>query len=207
MIKTREEAIALAAASHVTDKVILFGYRSKQSKYGAYDDILALLSPDQYIEFKGNTLPSVDEKNVAVLQPGVYKYAPGLHGVSHLEHLSSGALTPGDKVIYDWLMNNKGKDYPRPVLDAQGHTRLIPYWAYRQSGPVKIHRIGALTPVMDGYPANPAWIDIHKGGYNLTSSLGCQTCYPDLWDSLRSLGFSEMEKYQQTTIPYILTQE
>lgn len=206
MIKTRQEAEALAAANHLTEKVVLLGYRSKQSRYGHYDDTLAILTPDLYIENQGNTLPTVDEKNVAVLQPGVYRYQPGLHGISHLRTDTAGAIVPEDRVIYDWLIAHKGKDYLKTVLDEQGHVRLLPYWAFRQAGPVKIHRIGAASPVMDGWPNSPAWIDIHRGGYNLTSSLGCQTDEPQYFDNFRTTGFSELEKYNQPGVWYILVQ-
>jgi hypothetical protein len=202
MIKTREQAIALAQASGVSDKVVLFGYRSQPSHYGEYDDVLAILTPDAYQEFRGNTLPSIDRQGTAVLPPGVYKYRQGIHGISHLNMASAV-----DKEIYAWLLANKGKDYPTTVKDSQGNIRILPYWAFRQGGPVKILRIGAQTPALDAWPTNPAWIDIHKGGYNLTSSLGCQTKFPDTWLQFRALGFSEMDKYAQETIEYILELE
>lgn len=47
-------------------------------------------------------------------------------------------------------------------------------------------------------------INIHKGGFNTTSSLGCQTIYPDQWEAFRSLVYSEMDKYNQKVVPYIL---
>jgi|APGre2960657404_1045060.scaffolds.fasta_scaffold01078_7 lysozyme len=49
-------------------------------------------------------------------------------------------------------------------------------------------------------------INIHKGGYNTTSSLGCQTIYPTQWDAFINLVYSEMSRYNQKTIPYLLTE-
>jgi lysozyme len=47
-------------------------------------------------------------------------------------------------------------------------------------------------------------INVHKGGYNTTSSLGCQTIYPPQWDGFIGLVYSEMTRYNQKTIPYLL---
>jgi len=49
-------------------------------------------------------------------------------------------------------------------------------------------------------------INIHKGGYNTTSSLGCQTIYPPQWDGFINLVYSEMTRYNQKTIPYLLVE-
>lgn len=195
MLKTREQALAIAAEWNVTDKVMIFGYRSAHSKYGEYDDVLAILTPDDYREYKGNTLPSKEANGIAVLQGGVYRYAPGLHGVSHLEGL------PDAETIRVWLEAHKGQDYPNPK------GRLLPYWAFRQAGPVKIKRIGSDVFEVKQDPAGWPWIDLHKGGYNLTSSLGCQTFYPDHWEEVRRVGFNAIAKYGLVTVPYILHQE
>lgn len=50
-------------------------------------------------------------------------------------------------------------------------------------------------------------INIHKGGYNTTSSLGCQTIYPAQWDGFINLVYSEMNRYNQKTIPYLLVEQ
>lgn len=49
-------------------------------------------------------------------------------------------------------------------------------------------------------------INIHRGGYNTTSSLGCQTIYPDQWDSFINLVKGEMLRHSIKTIPYLLTE-
>jgi len=47
-------------------------------------------------------------------------------------------------------------------------------------------------------------INIHKGSYNTTSSLGCQTIYPDQWNSFLANVEFQMKKHDQKTIKYIL---
>lgn len=49
-------------------------------------------------------------------------------------------------------------------------------------------------------------INIHRGSYNSTSSAGCQTIYPSQWDGFINLVYSEMNRYNQKTIPYLLTE-
>ena len=50
-------------------------------------------------------------------------------------------------------------------------------------------------------------INIHRGGYNSTSSAGCQTIYPPQWNGFINLVYSEMARYNQKTIPYLLTEQ
>ena len=49
-------------------------------------------------------------------------------------------------------------------------------------------------------------INIHRGGYNSTSSAGCQTIYPSQWNGFINIVYSEMKRYNQKTIPYLLTE-
>jgi lysozyme len=49
-------------------------------------------------------------------------------------------------------------------------------------------------------------INIHRGGYRTTSSEGCQTIYPSQWDGFINLVYSEMSRYNQKTIPYLLVE-
>ena len=47
-------------------------------------------------------------------------------------------------------------------------------------------------------------INIHRGSYTSTSSIGCQTIFPDQWNSFISLVRSQMKKFGQKDIPYLL---
>jgi len=66
---------------------------------------------------------------------------------------------------------------------------------------------GEALPVMrdgmDGIKQGIA-INIHRGGYTTTSSLGCQTIHPSQWDAFYLLTRSEMKKAGQKGFEYIL---
>jgi lysozyme len=47
-------------------------------------------------------------------------------------------------------------------------------------------------------------INIHRGSYSTTSSLGCQTIHPSQWESFIALVYCEMDRAGQKTIPYLL---
>ncbi len=82
------------------------------------------------------------------------------------------------------------------------HNMQAPYEALRQSGRVTVLRSG--VPHTDTAAA-PFYIDIHRGGYGTTSSLGCQTIYPTQWPGFLTMVKGEMKKYNQMLIPYWLT--
>lgn len=64
----------------------------------------------------------------------------------------------------------------------------------------------ALPVYRDGVqkPWDGIAINIHSGSRNSTSSEGCQTIYPDQWNAFINLVYSEMDRYGQKTIPYLL---
>lgn len=83
------------------------------------------------------------------------------------------------------------------------HNMQHPYEALRQ--------YGRLTVLRDGKEEtdtaeDPFYIDIHKGGYNTTSSLGCQTVPPEQWKNFLYLVKAELKLHNQTIIPYCLVE-
>jgi hypothetical protein len=127
---------------------------------GIYDDAIFLLSPTVFARFNANTDPSIYRPRVATLQPGVWLYKIGIHGLS----------------------KPKARRYKALV----------------QAGQVTVGRDGAGT--------DTGWfgINIHKGGRNSTSSLGCQTIPPDQWPEFIGLVEAEMKRHGQKVVPYVL---
>lgn len=74
------------------------------------------------------------------------------------------------------------------------------YKALVQAAPV--------TVIRDGGKEETGFFGInhHRGGYNTTSSLGCQTIYPKQWDAYIALVEQEMKRYGRKTIPYVLVE-
>lgn len=197
-ILDRAAAVAIAIAAGVHDEIFLLGLRgfmapADKNKRGIYDDAIFLVTPTECVGYNANTDPSINRKGIAVLQPGVYKYKQGLHGIHHLD-LSKA----GDKAIYDQLLSTR-KNYPAIA------GRILPYWAFRQAGPVTILRDGATATETKTDPASWPWIDIHRGGYNTTSSEGCQTIHPDQWPEAKAKGYAAMDAADLKSINYVLS--
>lgn len=190
----------------LNEKVLFVGIRgfgingfqlANSNKIGIYDDAIFLLTPDEVIGFNANTDPSRDRKNIAVLQPGTYWWKQDLHGIRHFADL------PKDKAkeVEQWLRANKGKDHA-PI-----EGKILPYWAYRQASPVTVLRNGHTEPETILDAANWPMINGHRGGYNTTSSEGCQTFFPDRWEEARARGYAAMDKYGMKKISYTLVNQ
>jgi hypothetical protein len=193
---SRSDAEALGKSRGCSDSVLFLGLRSVNSSYGKYDDTICLITPEAYVEFVANTLPSSWVPGIAKLMPGDYIYEQGLHGVHHFNDLPPQIAAE----VKQWLYANIGQDHA-PIS-----SYILPYWAFRQAGPVTILRDGSNTPETETNPADYPFIDLHRGGSYTTSSAGCQTFRPDHWPDARKLGYEAMNKYNQSRITYSLHQ-
>ena len=116
--------------------------------------------------------------------PSIYK--KGFGKADKTKGMAS--LNPGVWNVYQ-LANHRGK-----------------YLALCQKfGQVEVTRDGKTNYIDVGYFG----INIHKGGRNTTSSLGCQTIHPDQWDAFISLVTDQSKRYfgsrwKNTCIPYVL---
>lgn len=118
------------------------------------------------------------------------------------DHFSSwNANTDPSRMIPNVAVLKPGGPYLYKV-GLHGVSGPNPYMALRQYGNVTVIRNGSVN-VTDS-PANRFYIDIHRGGYGTTSSLGCQTIHPDQWDAFFATVKSNMKANQQDIIPYCL---
>lgn len=93
--------------------------------------------------------------------------------------------------------------YPyKPGL--HGLSRPNPYPAFRPATPneeLPVMRYGEAT-IPSKRPG--VAINIHRGGNNTTSSLGCQTIHPSQWNAFHALLSLELKKWKQKVFNYIL---
>lgn len=198
---THDEALAIPGVADLvaTGPIILGvrGYYDKpgENERGVYDDAAFIMgaASDEFRAFNWNTDPSKQSPGMAVLQPGVYDWAKGIHGRHHITE------SPADQDALKWLLAHPGQDHPDP-------TYRLTYWAFRQAGPFTLLRDGQTTPETISDPTNPKypWIDGHHGGLNGTSSEGCQTTPIEQWKELRTYGYGLMDKYKVKKIKYKL---
>lgn len=162
-------------------------------------------------------------KRVGSLKPVTPVFLVGIRGY-YLD--SMGAAGKNDRGIYDdaivlvspsaYLTVNANCD---PSVFRAGIASLVPGVHWFKKGKHGLSRPGggypafrpatpdeSLVVTRDGQPSTSKGIaiNIHKGGYNSTSSLGCQTVYPPQWEGFQKLTYAEMDRNSQKLIPYIL---
>lgn len=139
-----------------------------------------------------------------------------------------------DRGIYDDCMVVVSKEYyctynantdPSGYRDAQGNkpgiATLIPGFHLYKKGKhgITTHADGGYNAFRPATPDEslPVWrdgegskifrgvaINLHRGGYNSTSSEGCQTVYPEQWNEFQTSVYDLMTQYKQDILPYVL---
>ena len=138
---------------------------------GIYDDAFIVVSPSVHATFNGNCDPSVYRPGIATLKPGVWRYKPGIHGLS------------------------------RPASQR--------YPAFVQAAPVTkiMDPAGAAHGHPDEQPTEETGyfgMNIHPGGIQTTSSLGCLTIVPRQWEAFHALVLDQLHRYGQKDFPLLL---
>lgn len=84
------------------------------------------------------------------------------------------------------------------------HYGSVPHEAFRQADEVIVNRDGTNGSYAD---KGMFGVNIHRGGNNGTSSLGCHTIPPSQWQAFKGTGYGELKRYAQKTFTYILIEE
>ena len=100
---------------------------------GIYSDVIALVTPSVFAAFNANTDASPHRRVSAVLQPGIWQYRLGIHGLSKPQHKQYMALVQAgrvevfhkEKIEYGWF----GMDIHRggySTVSGQGCQAIFP---------------------------------------------------------------------------------
>lgn len=128
---------------------------------------------------------------------------------------------PGGFVTYN--ANTDPSKFRPATENRQGMATLIPGLHFLKQGKhgITTHADGGYDAFRPATPDEslPVWrdgqdwgvkvfkgiaINLHKGGYNTTSSEGCQTVHPDQWAEFQVQVYHLMDKYKQSVLPYLL---
>lgn len=146
-----------------------------------------------------------------------------LLGIRGYYKKTMGNPVKNDRGIYDDAIMIIGPDFylpfnanTDPSTYKTGIANLVPgVWFYKPgkhkinspNGYPALVQAAPVTVLRDNKGEDTGWfgINIHKGGYNSTSSLGCQTIYPTQWNSFINTVYDQLKRYKQIKIPYVLT--
>lgn len=156
---------------------------------------------------------------------GYYKNSMGAPGVNDRGIYDDAIFIESDQgmIAYNGNTDPSRKRLGRGRGSAKGMASLNPgaWFVHRfdkHSGKylALCQRAGVVTVTRDGTPSyedtGMFGINIHRGGFNSTSSEGCQTIHPTQWDSFIATVQDQVRRYfpdtwRSKTIPYVLLVE
>lgn len=137
---------------------------------------------------------------------GVYDDANILWLVDTFRTFRGNVDPVGVKVGYGFAEATKGRaSLAEGVWDYQPgmHNGSVPHLAYIQAGPVEVIRDGNPPYLHKGYFG----INLHRGGTNTPSSIGCITTQPVDWNLYKSTFDAALKKHGMKTFKYVLVDE
>lgn len=156
--------------------------------FGLYDDAAFLIHPDGILRFNWNCDPSRSGWNASLGKPyanlitGLWPFIRGLH--------------KGQYAAFRQAYEEQAQELGFEKYFTDG----------RATGEFKVLRSVPernIKYIDEGYHA----INIHRGNNASTSSWGCQTAPDEQFSELQPFTYKLMEKYKQTFLPYLLTDE
>jgi lysozyme len=141
-----------------------------------------------------DTMGEKGKNDVGIYDDAMFILAPNNLMLSYNANTDPSRVFPGVAVL------KPGGPY---LYKIGMHNMQHPYKALRQYGRVTVLRNGKEDT---DTAQSPFYIDIHKGGYNTTSSLGCQTIHPDQWADFLINTERILSQYSQQIIPYCLVE-
>ena len=169
------------------DKILQLAHSMWQSKKGGSLPAMFVCGIRGYYSSSSSNTRGVYDDAICVIGPGTFAIFKANTDPSASYKSGVASLIPG---VYPYKPGNHGLSKP-----GGGYPAFRP------------NTTGEALPVTrDGATGTSKGIaiNIHRGGINTTSSLGCQTIPPNQWNSFYSLVRSEMTKVGVSEFNYIL---
>jgi lysozyme len=163
-------------------------FSEKYLRKAGVTDQLALLGVRGYFK---DTMGEIGKNDRGIYDDAIFVISPSAY-VSFNANTDPSYYRDGVAVLLPGLYRyRKGK---HGISKGSGYPALRP-----------ATKDEALPVMRDGKGISTGYhINIHRGSNNSTSSLGCQTIPPSQWMAFQTLVYEQMDRYSQTTIPYLL---